>query len=120
MSDMDNIISVHGEDFSVNQVSSGSADEYGDLVPTWSDAATEKVWLQDPSVKTMKIIESMAGKLDDKDYVAYLLSTSVVARGNVLSRDSDSIRFDVQNVFIEKLFDATSHKVAILRKSEDI
>lgn len=119
MTDLDNLIAIHGEDFSVNQVSSGAADSYGDLAPTWSDAATEKVWLQDPSAETLRIIESMAGKLDGKEYVAFLLSDSVVARGNVLSRDSDSVRYDVKNIFSEKLFDEVSHKVAVLRKSED-
>lgn len=119
MTDLDRLISVHGENYTVNQVSDGSADSYGDLTPTWSAAATEKVWLQDPSVKSLKIIEAVVGKLDAKDYVAFLLSDSIVVQGDVLACVSDSIRYDVRRIWTSQLFGTDSHKIAVLRKSED-
>jgi len=116
---MNALIELHGETYDVHSATEGAAGDYGYHAQTWSKVASEKIWVQRVQglQRGTRLLDTLAGRIDDSDFIAYLKSDSVVSRGDVLQRDG--VRYDVRIVIAEKVITTVSHYEAHLKLLEE-
>lgn len=103
-------------------VSLGAEDGYGFPAETWGDVATETVWMQRASrVASSRgasgIVVTLAGQIDESDFIGFFKSDSVVARGQWF--EVDGVKYDVLLVEAETLFGEVSHVEAHIRRRDE-
>jgi len=100
-----------GEDVGIYRETEGALGAYGDPASTWALQATEKILITRPKASAR---DSIAGRIDSSEYVAYLLSTSSVASHDYLLLDS--VKYEVITVDTLKKRGTDFGKIAQLKK----
>lgn len=114
MSEVNTLITLHGISVDIYRETKGSADAYGDRAVTWTKVATEKVQIQPAwSMRTARILTSIAGRIDASDFLGIFKSNSVVQDHDQI-RDSTS-KYEVVQITGIPLFGSISHKEAYLK-----
>ena len=92
----------------------GVVGAYGDPASTWALQATEKILITRPKASAR---DSIAGRIDDSEYVAYLLSASVARSHDYLLLDA--VKYEIINVDTLKKRGTDFGSVAQLRRLEE-
>jgi len=100
-----------GENVGIYRETEGAVGAYGDPASTWDLQATEKILITRPKASAR---DSIAGRIDDSEYVGYLLSDSVVMSHDYLLLDS--IKYEVINADTLKKRGTAFGRVAKLSK----
>jgi hypothetical protein len=100
----------------------GAEDSYGFPAQTWSLRATETVWLQRAvlvasSRGTAGVVLSIAGRIDESDFIGFFKSDSVVQRRDYL--DVGGVKYDVLLVEPIYLIKTVSHVEAHVRRRDE-
>ncbi len=103
-----------GEDVGIYRETEGVVGSYGDPASTWALQATEKILITRPKASAR---DSIAGRIDDSEYVAYLLSDSVARSHDYLLLDS--VKYEVINVDTLKKRGTSFGKVAKLNRMDE-
>lgn len=116
MTQIDDLIELHGSSSDIYSESEGAADSYGDATPTWSKVATEKVWVQPAwSVRSMspQIAESIAGRIDTSTYIGFFKSDTVAVERKFIQ--VATVKYEIVRFIDISLFGDLSHKEAHLK-----
>ncbi len=103
-----------GENIGIYRETEGIIGSYGDPASTWALQATEKILITRPKASAR---DSIAGRIDDSEYVGYLLSDSVARGHDYLLLDS--IKYEVVNVDTRKKRGTAFGKIAKLNKMDE-
>ena len=79
-----------GEDVGIYRETEGALGAYGDPASTWALQATEKILITRPKASAR---DSIAGRIDSSEYVAYLLPDTVVRSHDYLLLDA--VKYEV-------------------------
>jgi hypothetical protein len=122
MTVMDRLIGRHGSSVDLQYLTEGAEDSYGFPAQTWSWRATEMVWLQRASLVASGrgatgIVLTIAGRLDESDFIGFVKSGSVVQRDDWF--EVGGVKYDVLLVEPQMLFNKVHHVEAHVRRRDE-
>jgi len=85
-----------GENIAIYRETEGAVGSYGDPASTWSVVATEKILITRPRASVYRAVDSIAGRIDQSEYVAYLLPATVAKSHDYLLLDT--VKYEIINV----------------------
>ncbi len=111
---IDPLVKRTGEDIGIYRETEGAVGDYGDPASTWTLVATEKILITRPKASAR---DSTAGRIDDSEYIGYLLSSSVARGHDYLLLDE--VKYEVINVDTLKKRGTSFGKIAKLNKMDE-
>ena len=108
---IDPLVKRKGENVGIYRETEGAVGTYGDPASTWALAATEKILITRPKASAR---DTIAGRIDNSEYVAYLLSDSVTRGHDYLLLDD--VKYEVVHVDTLKKRGTAFGKIANLAR----
>jgi len=119
MLDPTQFITDYGSLVTIKRKTEGEEDGYGDPAVTWTaDDDQERVMIQIASrARVSGIITTLAGDIDESDFIGFLLPASTIVGGCIL--EAGDLRYQVNKVVSSRIDDDTSLKAAYLSLLEE-
>jgi len=115
MTQMDALITTHGQEATIYQRTLGSAGSYGHLTETWTAlGSTEYVWVSERGASFAQIL---AGRMDTTRINLHLLSDTSIEEGNYIVIGSN--KYMVGQLKSRKMFNIVQSYVAEGNHLED-
>ena len=111
---IDPLVKRKGENVGIYRETEGAVGTYGDPASTWTLAATEKILITRPKASAR---DTIAGRIDDSEYIGYCLSDSIVRSHDYLLLDD--VKYEVVNVDTLKKRGTSFGRVAKLDKMDE-
>jgi len=102
-----------GENVAIYRETEGAVGSYGDPASNWSVVATEKMLITRPRANA---VDSIAGRIDKSEYVAYLLPATVARSHDYLLLDT--VKYEIINIDTFKKRGTNFGHVAQLKKMD--
>jgi hypothetical protein len=111
---IESLIRRTGEDVPIYHETEGGLGAYGDPASTWAVLATEKMLITRPRPS---VRDGIAGRIDQSQFIAHLLSTTVATPHDYLLLDG--VKYEIIKIDTLKKRGTNFSRVAQLKRMEE-